>query len=52
MVLFLEQQIDDNMALNSRSHQVNVDRVMGSAESADLVVFTGENTESEGDGCS
>ncbi|MFT6011094.1 MAG: outer membrane receptor protein involved in Fe transport, partial [Candidatus Azotimanducaceae bacterium] len=50
IALSLEWKISDNMTLNLRSNQANVDRVMGSADGAGLIMFTGENTTPGGDG--
>jgi outer membrane receptor protein involved in Fe transport len=45
----LEWTINDNMHLHLRSNQANVDRVMGGADGAGLIVLTGENTTPGGD---
>ncbi|MFT4633548.1 MAG: iron complex outermembrane receptor protein, partial [Crocinitomicaceae bacterium] len=50
IALSLEWKISDNMTLNLRSNQANVDRVMGSADGAGLIMLTGENTTPGGDG--
>ena len=50
VALSLEWKISDNMALNLRSNQANVDRVMGSADGAGLIMLTGENTQPGADG--
>lgn len=50
IALSLEWKVNDNMTVNLRSNQANVDRVMGSADGAGLIMFTGENTAPGSDG--
>jgi len=50
VALSLEWKINDNMTVNLRSNQADVDRVMGSADGAGLIMFTGENTQPGADG--
>jgi iron complex outermembrane receptor protein len=50
VALSLEWKINDNMTVNLRSNQADVDRVMGSADGAGLIMFTGENSQPGNDG--
>ncbi|MEX0942591.1 MAG: TonB-dependent receptor plug domain-containing protein, partial [Pseudomonadales bacterium] len=48
VALSLEWIINDDMTLNLRSNQADVDRVMGGADGAGLIVLTGENVYGDG----
>jgi len=46
--LSIEWNINDNMTLNIRSNQANVDRVMGGADGNGLIVLRGGNFDTDG----